>query len=122
MWNNSALYELYRRLRGIYRAYAARVIHISRSALLAGDQYPDAPIETYHGSLAPNKSQVRAAGARLKVYNTRIRILIDRIQSMGAIPIIVKQLRGGFSEIGSFAKYKPLTGYPIEEMVENYVL
>jgi len=121
VWNNSALYELYRRARGLYRAYAERVVHASRSRVESGDLYPNSPIKTYRGQLTPNKSQIDSVLHHLKAYGARIRILIERIRSIGAIPIIVNQIRGEFSEIGGIAKFKKIEGYSIDDMTKSYV-
>jgi len=121
VWNNSAIYELYRRLRGIYRAYVTKVVHVTRSTVVKKDNDPAPVIERFHGDLTPQPSRKKALARQLEAYNARIKVLFDRIRTIGAIPVIVNQVRGEFSETGETASYKKVENYPLDRMVDTYL-
>lgn len=84
--NNSALYHLYRTIRGIRRAQDAQLAH--GGGFASGVEWVDAPRQP-----APEAS----AGEyreRLDAYAQRIRLLAQRIRAMGASPVFVTQPRG----------------------------
>ncbi len=83
--NNSALYALFRNLRGMVRARDARLIHGSRSYDGAQWRAPATPPDI--------ERRERELGRGLDLYAQRLRELARRIRAFGAEPIFVTQAR-----------------------------
>jgi len=88
LMHNSALYALFRNIRGILRARDAKLIH--NQSTLAGSDWRSA-------SPQPDLAAAEQKWAeRLSVHEKRLRLLIGRIRAIGAKPIIVTQSRGDY--------------------------
>ena len=86
--NNSVLYTLFRNLRGIWRAKKANLIHNSKNYDGTNWQLPEKQ---------PSMDEtVLRLGPALPEYKKRLQKLIKRINTFGAIPIIVTQHRGEY--------------------------
>lgn len=88
LMNNSAIYALFRNIRGMIRARNAKMIHGSRSMLTADF----APLAE-----KPDLAEVaQRYAAGLDAYGDRLRELARRIRAMGAEPIFVDQNAGDY--------------------------
>lgn len=86
--NNSALYALFRNIRGIIRARDAKLIHTSESYDGSQWQAPPRP---------PDVARAAREMARgLELYEQRLRELTKRIRAFGAQPIYVTQHRASY--------------------------
>lgn len=122
IFNNSALYEFYRKLRGIYRAYVTRVVHMAPSPVSGGEMYSVAPSIVYNGDLSVSDAMRIEYRKYLASYRERIGILVEKVRKMGATSIIVNQLRGDLSEYGGEIRYKAISGYVLQSMKNQYLL
>jgi hypothetical protein len=84
--NHSALYNLYRTVRGSLRARDAHLMHGARLA----DGYEWRPV----GMRADPEALRAELRPRLDAYGERLVVLTKRLQAMGAEPIFVTQRRG----------------------------
>lgn len=118
IWTRSALYDLYRRCRGVYRAYVTRVVHMSRSEVDFGEAYPDAKTERVQSPIPEIAEDLSVVyREHLAAYRKRLALLIVKIRGLGAIPIIVSQLRGDLVDGGNSYQFKKIKGYEF-----NYAL
>ena len=86
VFNNSAYFQAFRLVRGLYRARNAKLAHAF--AL---------PADTVWVEADPQPRPADHAGElreRLAAYGSRVRLLADRIRSLGATPVFVTQPRG----------------------------
>lgn len=81
--HRSALVNLYRTVLGMYRAYRRNLVYLAID--YRGAEWTDTPLQSDY------RSRLRD---RLEGYATRMRMLIDRIEAMGAVPVVVTQPRG----------------------------
>lgn len=120
LYNDSALYDLYRRLRGIYRAYVTKVVYFSGDGVFGSGTYPWVPwaVTTKpaeHGVLAAELAPL------LDAYAHRIRVLHTRIRAMGARAIFVSQTRGDYRIDGDRMYYKNFNEHSAEAVTEIYI-
>lgn len=81
--NHSALYEMFRKIRGSLQARAAKIVHARLDhANLKWVEIPAA---------APDEDPTTEMSRRLAAYRERLRELVRRIRAMGAEPIFVTQ-------------------------------
>lgn len=76
----SALYYLYRTLRGMYRAHVTKVVHSNVD--FQSVQWTDTPRCENHEQLM---------SASLQSYENRLRLLDERVRRLGAVPVYVTQ-------------------------------
>ena len=121
IWNHSALYDLYRRARGVYRAYVTRVIHMSRSPVDFGETYPDADLIRVDSPVPEMPPQIRDDLAEhLAAYESRLTVLTERIRSLGAKPVLINQIRGDLVDYGDYFTYKKLSGWELPKILKVF--
>lgn len=91
--NNSALYNLFRMVRGVFRARELRIVHGRR------DKFRHA---------TPKEFEPAGWRPSIDAYGGRLRELARRIVAFGARPIFVTQRRGDIFDIGG----RMLVSYP----------
>lgn len=89
--NNSVVYNLFRRVRGLFVARRTRLVHGSMNTRTAQWMPVAEPAE----GTATDETMVR----RLEAYHTRAETLARRIRDFGAEPIFVTQARGDYKRI-----------------------
>ncbi|MDP7651512.1 MAG: SGNH/GDSL hydrolase family protein [Rhodospirillales bacterium] len=92
LMNTSALYGLYRNIRGMMRARDARLIHATGSFDGLEWREPSRPPDI--------AAAERKHAAKLAAYEDRLRELTRRIRAFGARPIFVTQHRAGYRVVG----------------------
>ena len=88
LMNTSALYGLFRNIRGIVRARDARLIHATESFDGLDWRQPPRPPDV--------AAAERKNAAKLAAYEDRLRELTRRIRAFGARPIFVTQHRADY--------------------------
>lgn len=90
--NNSALYDVYRRLSGLWRAHVAQVVYAGGDEG-ASERYRALPVRVVDGPRPDEEALARELAPLLAAYDQRLLTLIDRIEAMGAKAVIVSQRR-----------------------------
>jgi len=86
--NNSALYNIFRTIRGYYRAHSAKLIHQRKGPKV--EKWEE--VQPFNEKVTPPKKYIK----RLIAYEGRLKRLINKIEEFGAIPIIVTQHVGSY--------------------------
>lgn len=95
--NNSALYDLFRKVRGAVQARVAKVNHqiVDYAALTWRELDPNEGMAAAIAVLAP----------QLASYRERLFVLVERIRAFGAVPILVTQHKGIYRRVGNRALF-----------------
>ena len=116
--NNSAVYNLFRTIRGYFRAHSAKLIHQVKRPKF--EKWIE--IQPFSEKVTPPKKYVQ----RLIAYKARLKRLINKIEEFGAIPIIVTQHAGSYrvkNNVVYFPKHAPKGlaqwSYPIVRSFNN---